>query len=76
MADTATARVDERKGRQDRQGRKAVRALRSLFCVAIAIRVLSLTLSAGPEPLPQDIGAAGSVRVRVYSIASGSLTNT
>ncbi len=34
--------------------------MRSLFCVAIASRVLSLTLRAGPEPLPQDTGAAGT----------------
>src|SRR5205809_3847170 len=59
----------ERQGRQDRKASswvvsmmslRPLRALRSMSLLVAVLNVLSLTLSAGPEPLPQDKGAAGT----------------
>src|SRR5437868_2198171 len=67
MAGMATPH--ERKGREVREAAsrvltgvslRSLRSLRSIVLSVAAFSVLSLPLRAGPEPLPQDKGAAGT----------------
>jgi LmbE family N-acetylglucosaminyl deacetylase len=60
MITTVTAHDDQRRTRGTRREDAFLRFQRVLRCTSCLVALVSLTLSAGPEPLPQDKGAAGT----------------
>src|SRR5437016_4799079 len=60
MAVTVTRHDDRRRTRGTRRAKVVLRFLRALRCTWCVVAVLSVVLFAGPEPLPQDTGAAGT----------------
>src|SRR5471030_14996 len=60
MDRTTDRHDDQRRTRRNRRASFSLRVPRVLRCTLCVVALLSLTLGAGPEPLPQDTGAAGT----------------
>src|SRR5476649_2578756 len=60
MDRTTDRHDDQRRTRRNRRASFSLRVPRVLRCALPIFALLSLTLGAGPEPLPQDTGAAGT----------------
>src|SRR3954454_11407610 len=76
MAATATPYDDRRRNRRNRREPFARRVQRVLRCTSFLVAVTSVMLIAGPEPVAQDKGAAGTWQrlLKLQTVASAMHT--